>query len=584
MDESLLASLKTKLEAACPSAENHEERLRHLFDYNDQPHQFTTGEVDALIEAIDHLKILDPACGSGAFPMGILHKLVFVLGKLDPGNQCWKAKQIAKMDDPIMREQAEKVFRENYEDYGRKLYLIENCIYGVDIQPFAVQISKLRFFISLIVDQKVNSQADNLGIRPLPNLETRFVAANTLIGLNRPGQQLLRNLNIDAKAAELRRVRERHFLARTPATKAKCREQDANLRDEIAELLKNDGWDTATARKLASWDPYDQNASASFFDSEWMFGERTGFHICIGNPPYVLLQAENRDNAMNHYFRQNFKVASYKLDLYHLFIEQGVNLLQQNGTISYITPSNFASNNYTVALRRFLLSETVLEKLVFFDDDVFEANVNNLVFVAHKAKPIGVATSFCKATINGFNLSVEEKSKAKQTDLIDDMCLLVPRVATAADSIICKMNQAGETFGSVASVNFGMQLRDRSEYPNDVVESPGSKSLLSKFHRACYAGKDVHRFYVTFTDRYCYFNKTAKRGGCWDEKIHNAKDKILVRQIGDFPEGGLDTHGYAVLNAAFMIFPKTRMFDSKFLLGGCPRKPQLSSRSLPLVR
>jgi type I restriction-modification system DNA methylase subunit len=101
-DESLLASLKTKLEAACPSAENTEERLSQLFAYNDQPHQFTPAEVDALIESIDHLKILDPACGSGAFPMGVLHKLVFVLSKLDPRNERWEAKQIAKMDNPIM--------------------------------------------------------------------------------------------------------------------------------------------------------------------------------------------------------------------------------------------------------------------------------------------------------------------------------------------------------------------------------------------------------------------------------------------------------------------------------------------------
>ena len=294
VEESLLASLKTKLEAACPSAENNEERLRHLFDYNDQPHQFNTAEVDALIEAIDHLKILDPACGSGAFPMGILHKLVFVLGKLDPGNQRWKTRQLAKaveIPDATARERVlddiEQTFDANELDYGRKLYLIENCIYGVDIQPIAVQIAKLRFFISLVVDQKINPQAENLGIRSLPNLETRFVAANTLIGLNRPGQQLLRNLDIDAKEAELRRVRERHFLARTPATKTRYREQDANLRAEIAELLRSDGWDFATARKLALWDPYDQNASAEFFDTERMFGLKDGFDVVIGNPPYT---------------------------------------------------------------------------------------------------------------------------------------------------------------------------------------------------------------------------------------------------------------------------------------------------------
>ncbi|PJF45238.1 MAG: hypothetical protein CUN48_19920, partial [Candidatus Thermofonsia Clade 3 bacterium] len=94
----------------------------------------------------------------------------------------------------------------------------ENCIYGVDIQPIAVQIAKMRFFISLTIDQKIDPSAPNLGIRPLPNLETKFVAANTLIGIERPAQQMLRNPQIDAKEAELRQVRERHFTARTPAT------------------------------------------------------------------------------------------------------------------------------------------------------------------------------------------------------------------------------------------------------------------------------------------------------------------------------------------------------------------------------
>jgi adenine-specific DNA-methyltransferase len=147
-----------------------------------------------------------------------------------------------------------EAFEHNELDYGRKLYLIENCIYGVDIQPIAVQIAKMRFFISLIVDQKIDDAQPNRGVRPLPNLETKFVAANTLIGINRPGQQMLRNHDIDTKEAELRRVRERHFLARhTKTQKSRCREQDEKLRGQIAELLKSDGWDTTTARKLATW-------------------------------------------------------------------------------------------------------------------------------------------------------------------------------------------------------------------------------------------------------------------------------------------------------------------------------------------
>ena len=105
-------------------------------------------------------------------------------------------RQGCEIPDATVREQRpddiEQTFGANELDYGRKLYLIENCIYGVDIQPIAVQIAKLRFFISLVVDQKMNPQAENLGIRSLPNLETRFVAANTLIGLDRPVQQPIR--------------------------------------------------------------------------------------------------------------------------------------------------------------------------------------------------------------------------------------------------------------------------------------------------------------------------------------------------------------------------------------------------------
>ena len=187
VDEALLAYLETNLQGV----QDAQTKLRQLLAYNNEPPQFTEAEKTQLIAAIDNIKVLDPACGSGAFPMGALHKLVFILGKLDPDNERWKQKQIdnTKASDSLVQEAQikaiEEVFADNHNDYGRKLYLIENCIYGVDIQPIAVQIAKLRFFISLVVEQKTNSKKDNLGIRPLPNLETKFVAANTLIGIQR---------------------------------------------------------------------------------------------------------------------------------------------------------------------------------------------------------------------------------------------------------------------------------------------------------------------------------------------------------------------------------------------------------------
>ena len=110
--------------------------------------------------------------------MGMLQKLTFVLGKLDPNNDRWKQQQQKRAPERLAEIEAD--FADNEMDYPRKLFLIENCIYGVDIQAIAVQIAKLRFFISLIVEQRVDDTAPNRGILPLPNLETKFVAANAL--------------------------------------------------------------------------------------------------------------------------------------------------------------------------------------------------------------------------------------------------------------------------------------------------------------------------------------------------------------------------------------------------------------------
>ena len=288
-----------------------ENNLRELISYKGQPRQFTTDETQTLIKAIDGLKVLDPACGSGAFPMGVLQKLVFVLERIDPRNEEWKQRQIdkvrstiqtaEKIEDSTVRdntirdlereiENINDAFARNELGYGRKLYLIENCIYGVDIQPIAVQIAKLRFFISLVVDQKIDRERENLGVRPLPNLETKFVASDALIDVEKPDQIQIRNLHVVRKEIELSEVRRKHFTARTPPTKKKYRDLDTNLRSELSELLKRDGFPDDTTEKIAFWDPYDQNTCADWFDQEWMFNIKVGFDIVLGNPPYINIE------------------------------------------------------------------------------------------------------------------------------------------------------------------------------------------------------------------------------------------------------------------------------------------------------
>ena len=123
-----------------------------LFAYTERARPLKEKAVVTLLDAIHTCKILDPACGSGAFPMGMLHKLVYIIHKLDPDNARCKQLQIdtaATIPDSSARDAAiaaiERDFADNEDDYGRKLYLIENCLYGVDIQPIASRFQNSSF-------------------------------------------------------------------------------------------------------------------------------------------------------------------------------------------------------------------------------------------------------------------------------------------------------------------------------------------------------------------------------------------------------------------------------------------------------
>ncbi len=392
VDESLIAYFSSI------NSEFKVEDLRNLLSYNASGNHFNEHQTKQLINAIDNCKILDPACGSGAFPMGVLHKLVNCLHKLDDKNRLWKARQIEKIntiDDADFRDKTlqalENIF-DNEVDYGRKLYLIENCIYGVDIQAIAIQISKLRFFISLIVDQTIRS-TENFGILPLPNLETKFVAANTLIGIDKPKTginanstiNLFDNPEIEGLEHELKSIRHRLFSAKTPLTKSNLREKDKALRKQISELLEQQGWDNKTAQQLAHWNPYDQNTHADFFDVEWMFGLHDGFDIVIGNPPYIDSETMVKiglEKLRNH-LASTLKFTKGNWDIYIAFFEVGFNFLKEAGIITFITPDKWLSKPFGYELRKNLLNNffTITES----GRDVFEsANVDSVITFIQK--------------------------------------------------------------------------------------------------------------------------------------------------------------------------------------------------------
>lgn len=248
VDESLLSYLKGKV----PSVSDEDLRSIISYHFDDAPEAITDEQRKEIIKALFKCKILDPACGSGAFPMGILQQISHILAKLDKNNSLWEDVVLDQTiedvknsgEDSRKLDEVKRVFKEAVDspDYARKLYIIENCIYGVDIQSIAVQISRLRFFISLICEQQSSRHdpKDNYDILPLPNLETKFVAANTLIPLEKDDEtmSLFGRDAITKKIKKLEDIRHRQFSVTNNDLKLQLRREDEQLRDEVITLVK----------------------------------------------------------------------------------------------------------------------------------------------------------------------------------------------------------------------------------------------------------------------------------------------------------------------------------------------------------
>ncbi|MCY3587895.1 MAG: Eco57I restriction-modification methylase domain-containing protein [Chloroflexi bacterium] len=410
VDEALVASL---LEQVNPTKGSEDvtkwwrDRLEYLFDYddafNDASELFTDDEGSSVVRAIARTTVLDPAVGSGAFPMSVLHKLTLALRRLDPGNEKWQelqkelalARVPAAFETRNQREREEELqgISDTFEryrdsDFGRKLYLIQNSIFGVDIQPIATQIAKLRFFISLAIEQEPDPSADNYGIKPLPNLETRFVAANALLGLAEGAQIPLGGLNeIQNLNEQLRATRERHFHANTRSKKLDLIARDTQLRHELRSELAKAG--VSDAESIATWDPYDHNVRADWFDPIWMFGFGGGFDIVIGNPPYVRADSSPEHLALRNQIEASgqYETLWEKWDLFVAFIERGYKLSKPGGFTTMIVSDAYCHSKYAQKSQRWFLRNSRIVHLDFLSNiRIFEATVRNITFLFQKVE------------------------------------------------------------------------------------------------------------------------------------------------------------------------------------------------------
>jgi hypothetical protein len=458
VNEALKAHLSARLGA------DSQKVIDKLFDRNVTEEEFADfakeNKIDTkkIINALKEVKVFDPACGSGAFPTGILQELVSLIKKID-------------MDSCDTEEKL----------YELKLSLIENCIFGSDIQPIAIQIAKLRFFITLVCEQEKTQDAkNNYGIKALPNLETKFVVADSLTGIQKPEPDTLGidDAELSRQKDELWEIRKKHFKAATASEKHLYREQDEQKRKEIVDLLKkqtirgneetianfekeiknlekqiknlpvemveekiihldnsvqistadsnaeerknlkkrlssaeknlekeknkrNSYDSTIILEKLLQWNPYEQNDAADFFDSEWMFGIKDGFDIVIGNPPYVQLQ-NNGGRLAKLYEKCGFESFNRMGDIYALFYEKAYSLLRSGGLLCFITSNKWMRAGYGENLRNFFAKNVNPRLLVdFAGTKVFESatvDTNILLFEKgrNKGKTISCAASNLK--------------------------------------------------------------------------------------------------------------------------------------------------------------------------------------------
>ncbi|MFA7172289.1 MAG: Eco57I restriction-modification methylase domain-containing protein [Kiritimatiellia bacterium] len=407
VNESLKAHLHTALCRKLPSVSpaDASEGLDILFSYTEREHAFTPTEKSVLVDAIYDAAILDPACGSGAFPMGMLQKLVYVLDKLDHDHDHWKQRILA--DTPAaMKEQTRRWLDSASADFTWKLGLVQRSIYGIDIQPFAVQIAKLRCFVSLLVDFDVDPAADNFGVPSLPNLDFKFVAANTLIKPPSEAERDDDQLKLeDPFFSAFASLAEDYFFVRDPAEKKRLQEKIETLiegqidihRRRILASHKNTKIKLIEAdkRRAALWESYRnifafRNEHVGFFDPRYFFPEiKDGFDIVIGNPPYVRADEQSEWNQLQRHAilaSGDYETLWEKWDLFVPFIERSYKLLKPDGVSALIVSDAFCHAKYAQKCQNWLLANSRMLRLDFCGDlKIFDAAVHNVIPFIQKA-------------------------------------------------------------------------------------------------------------------------------------------------------------------------------------------------------
>jgi hypothetical protein len=379
---------------------------------------------------LTEIRICDPAIGSGAFPVGLLHELVNAMLVLKPH---FREKYIKEKLVKLGFETAKQEINESRYIYRLKRHIIQESIYGVDIDASAIDIARLRLWLSLVVDE------DDLDpIETLPNLDYKIVCGNSLIGMP---ETAMRNLGVEK---ELEALKEQ-FYNQTNETKKKALRLQINTK--IRELLDS-------AEQFAG---YKIDFDFKLFFSE-VWREKDGFDVVIGNPPYVV--DSKMEKWQKEYFIRNYKSALYQINLYMLFMETAFKLSKKRGFCSYIVPNTWLINKVVGPFRKYLVETyNILSIVDLTEVEVFDATVLPIIFTSLNTIPEKELK-----IIDGYNYTFNYKAHLTIENIVNQPNFLINYQITDIDwKVLAKIERETLPLGKIAKSSFGVKFYQKGK-------------------------------------------------------------------------------------------------------------------------
>jgi hypothetical protein len=470
-----------------------------------------------IVEALDEIKIIDPACGSGAFPIGMLQTMLSIYERLDT----------------------------RLDHYKTKLSVIKNNIFGVDIEPMAVEISRLRTWLSLVVDVAIKPTEKNMGIAELPNLDFKFACANSLIPLLDTDQE---DLFDTVKADELVEIRDKYFNARTWKSKEELRKR---YEKKIQYKKTDDFLVSKREKQLRSYHPFDADNIANFFDPEFMFGI-TGFDIVIGNPPWGQKSVKFSESE-KVLFKKIYPSATIGiLDISRLFIERAITILNSNGSFANVLPDIILLKNYD-STRKFILDNLLMTSIDHWGMAFENVNLDSCTLIGKKWMASDRNNNVVACTVHADNGIISNKipqSQFLQTEGYKFNLYLCGEIRDLLNKLK-KEKSFGDFFDPHEGIHSG-NIRDKLFI---------NKKINNNCKKLIFGRDEISKYYLFWNGKWVNYDKNIinKVNGEYaglGKPEYFEKHKIVVRRTGDYILGAFDGAGYYFSNNAFVCVPK----------------------------